>query len=208
MDLDMFSVKLRTGSDERRIVIVPISFPLLQELCTEATSRADGLGRFGRAACTSGLPRDSLLVGSFTDGLAQRGYMIFWHHSFPSVDPSITDLREFPQLIPVFQLTPIITPVEGVEIDLRSEAEITITFNPLLVDGEFVQRPGEYQDLHTADGGRFRHQQTAASNSITLRRRDATFRDRVRHIRDDVRGRANSFFSSIFPDRSADERRP
>lgn len=62
----------------RKILKVPISFPLLSQLMVEGAE-------FLHVKCVKGLPEDAILIASHFDAYAQIVNLIFMHESFDEV---------------------------------------------------------------------------------------------------------------------------
>ena len=65
--------------NDRKLVAVAISFPLLIEMMRQGYHAEYGI------KCTDGVPPDATFVGSFTEGRTQTAYFIFQHDSFEPV---------------------------------------------------------------------------------------------------------------------------
>jgi hypothetical protein len=79
----------------RRLVAVPISFDLLDQMV-----RTDYVVT-GQVECIEGIPPDATLVGSYTEEHSQTGYLVYSHPSFEPVEfgVSLTIMK------PVFKKT-------------------------------------------------------------------------------------------------------
>lgn len=62
----------------RKILRVPISFPVLSQLMVQGAE-------FSHVKCVKGLPKDAILVSSHFNESEQVAYLVFMHESFDEV---------------------------------------------------------------------------------------------------------------------------
>lgn len=202
----MSEIVVENNPPDRRLVRVPISFPLLIELLTQG-SRNMFSDRVGLAPiCEQGLPADASFVGSYTDNATSCGYLVFHHSSFAPVALG----AELPEFTPRFRQQPWITPFEGLMIEFPAAGEVVVRRRPDVVDATYTKPdPSQFtEEFHTEDGSRYVAQMQQYEDYLTFSSKTISLQDRVRYVRDSARVSTDeSFLSVLFPITRGDNER-
>lgn len=168
---------------DRRLQRIPVSFQLLIALMQ---GKSFGCGPF-IPVCIKAIPSDAVFIYSYTDDEAQLAYLVFWHENFPLIPQG----EEIPEFSPTFQTPTFWRPFDGVRVEMNIEGtELMIYRDPSRATWEYVKpNPSDFSRSVTFEDGSVSVQQFAPyEDHITLRAKDVSLPERVRYVRDAVRG--------------------